>query len=320
MSIECHVNPKFKAWVRRNDPETMKRLEENLLRYGQDSAIIVDENGDILDGHSRFEILEKHNITPSVKQICDIGTDEDKEYWVLRHQTDRRNLDKAERDVMIVRAYEISMKREKFHGNQHTAKSGDRQSDGHHKSPTASKVAKDFGVSTRTVERAVAGTKTTYDGRDARLAIEQVHRDGTPEDIERLEKLMSSGATVKEIKELGSYVSRCARHERSIAGVPKGPTKKEVEELAAMPAFNHSKNWVNRVAKAVQGFETIPNQISKEMTPEDSKLVIKACEHLIMRAREIIYYCDPKHVVTVGIAKGTPEDLVVDAVYKVKEN
>ena len=32
-------------------------LRESIIRYGQRDAIIVDENGDILDGHNRFAIL-----------------------------------------------------------------------------------------------------------------------------------------------------------------------------------------------------------------------------------------------------------------------
>ena len=53
--------------VPRPTPEEKKALEESIRVHGQREPIIINENGEILDGHTRFEICSNFGVEPKYR-------------------------------------------------------------------------------------------------------------------------------------------------------------------------------------------------------------------------------------------------------------
>jgi hypothetical protein len=79
-----------------------QRLEASLLKHGQEDLIKIGHIGDqteatehfIIDGHNRYEILNKHGIDPQFYEFSVEFEDlDDAKIWMIEHQLGRRELE-----------------------------------------------------------------------------------------------------------------------------------------------------------------------------------------------------------------------------------
>jgi hypothetical protein len=96
MSAMPIIDPEFKALIPPLSEDEYKQLEQNILsaRKCRDPILLWD--GVIIDGHSRFEICEKHGVIFEAAPIC-FNSKEEAKIWIIDNQLGRRNLSKAMR-------------------------------------------------------------------------------------------------------------------------------------------------------------------------------------------------------------------------------
>ena len=89
--MQLTINESFKNLIPKLDEAEFKQLEENILAYGLLDPIKATQNYEVIDGHNRFLICQKHNIEPKAEVIN--FTDEDQaRLWIINNQLGRRNI------------------------------------------------------------------------------------------------------------------------------------------------------------------------------------------------------------------------------------
>lgn len=105
--MNIQIDPEFKALIPPLTTEEYKQLEDNILKYGVRDSIVI-WNGIIIDGHNRYEICQKHNITSfnTVEQNNLVDRNDVKE-WIIENQLGRRNISRVIRTILLAQQYEI---------------------------------------------------------------------------------------------------------------------------------------------------------------------------------------------------------------------
>lgn len=168
---ELEINPKFKDLLPPLSDEELRQLEESILSEGVREAIKVWQ-GQIVDGHNRFSICQRHDLPYPVMDMFFADEDEALE-WIYINQLARRNLSDFQRKHYVGKLYNLRKARHGGdRGNQHTG-GKERQSEtisfsqkeqnlasgnSYHlpdeMKNTAEKIAEDFGLSEKTVRTA----------------------------------------------------------------------------------------------------------------------------------------------------------------------
>lgn len=118
------IDGEFKSLIPPLTDEEYKGLEESILKDGCRDALVVWGNI-LVDGHNRYEICQKHNVSfETTKMEFD---DRDKAIeWIILNQFGRRNLPAYERARLALRLKPVIA--EKAKENLHNASGGDRRS------------------------------------------------------------------------------------------------------------------------------------------------------------------------------------------------
>ena len=160
------VDEEFQGKIPPLTDEEFKQLEQNILADGEVNTPLVVWNGTIIDGHNRWKIIQAHPEIPyKVKEM----TFKDKWEafdWMYTNQLGRRNLTETQRTFLIGKLFEA---RKHTHGgnrgNQYTEVAKRKNcvlpndTKDNHENKTAKNIAKEFGVSPRTVDAAFAYSK-----------------------------------------------------------------------------------------------------------------------------------------------------------------
>lgn len=92
MEMNLKFDPEFKALVPPLSSEEYSQLEENLKKEtNPDSIILTTWDGTLIDGHHRYEICQKHNISFRTVEKEFADRDEVK-IWIINNQLGRRNI------------------------------------------------------------------------------------------------------------------------------------------------------------------------------------------------------------------------------------
>lgn len=173
------INPRFQQLLAPLTTEEKAQLEESILANGCQSPIDV-WHGQIIDGHNRHEICQAHSLHFEIRDRSnDFESEEDVVEWMYINQLGRRNLSQNQKVLYIGELFELRKKK----------RGGDRRSEDFEiskchcdtlkneaelttsleyeidpefqKKPhqTAANIAKEFGVSPRTVTRAAKVAK-----------------------------------------------------------------------------------------------------------------------------------------------------------------
>ena len=84
-------------------PEILAQLEASIREHGVEDPIVVDEDGNTLDGHHRRLLAERLGIPYETRVVAGLSEDE-KKLFAIRRNTERRQLSKAQRALVAMRA------------------------------------------------------------------------------------------------------------------------------------------------------------------------------------------------------------------------
>lgn len=156
--MELRVDPLFRDKIRPLSGEEFKQLEENIVADGEVREPIVVWQGVIVDGHHRWQIIQKHPMIPYKVKEMDFADKYAAIVWMCRNQVGRRNLTDDQKMALIGEAYAAQKKTQGaadgFRGNQYAEVVKDHSDLLPKNSPTAAKIGKQFGVAEPTVKRA----------------------------------------------------------------------------------------------------------------------------------------------------------------------
>ena len=141
------VDKEFRKLIPPLTDEERLGLEENLLRDGcLDPVIVWSERRILLDGHNRKEICDRYGIDYDTRELSLPNRDAAAD-WIDAHQLGRRNLTPDQMSLLRGRRYN---RLKKEHGGDRKTNVSSRHFDD---LKTAGKLAREHGVSPRTVER-----------------------------------------------------------------------------------------------------------------------------------------------------------------------
>lgn len=94
--MKLKINPELQSYLAHADDWADACLERELLEDGEprDSIVVWDETDEIVDGHRRYAICQKHNLKFSVVRKSFSNIEQVKQ-WMEVTQLERRNLDRS---------------------------------------------------------------------------------------------------------------------------------------------------------------------------------------------------------------------------------
>ena len=177
------IDPEFRDKIPPLTEDEFTLLEENILSDGAVFSPLIVWDGTILDGHNRYEIIQKHpELTYAVHKLSFANRYEALS-WICKNQLGRRNLTPQQKKYLIGQRYEAEKQAVAFHGNQHTAsdESGADKKCPHQNSRhvTQSRIAKETNTSASYVREAGTFAKGVDAAEEALPGIKQEILTGT---------------------------------------------------------------------------------------------------------------------------------------------
>lgn len=171
------IDPEFRDKIPPLTEDEFSLLEENILSDGAVFSPLIVWDGTILDGHNRYEIIQKHpELTYAVHKMS-FANRYEAISWICKHQLGRRNLTPQQKKYLIGQRYEAEKQADAFHGNQHTLsdESGADKKCPHQNSRhvTQSRIAKETNTSASYVREAGTFAKGVDAAEEALPGIKQ---------------------------------------------------------------------------------------------------------------------------------------------------
>ena len=169
MPETLRIDPEFEAVIPPLTEYEFKQLTDNILAEGEVFTPIFTWNGFIVDGHHRYKIIQQH--PEVVYRVLEKAFENRYEAlsWICNNQLGRRNLSEDQKTVLIGKRYKAKKKswggkafseadRDEDTGrfvSKNTSR-GQNDPSRDYQNRTAEKIAKEMGVSPKTVKRAEA--------------------------------------------------------------------------------------------------------------------------------------------------------------------
>ncbi len=242
------IDPEFRDKIPPLTEDEFTLLEENILSDGAVFSPLIVWDGTILDGHNRYEIIQKHpELTYAVHKLSFANRYEALS-WICKNQLGRRNLTPQQKKYLIGQRYEAEKQADAFHGNQHTAsdESGADKKCPHQNSRhvTQSRIAKETNTSASYVREAGTFAKGVDAAEEALPGIKQEILTGTikptasavaavakadPEERPQL------AAALKKPKESSKSASEKPQpiYHKAAPTSPRQSTLKQIREISA---------------------------------------------------------------------------------------
>lgn len=100
------IDPEFRDKIPPLTEDEFSLLEENILSDGAVFSPLIVWDGTILDGHNRYEIIQKHpELTYAVHKLSFANRYEALS-WICKNQLGRRNLTPQQKKYLIGQRYE----------------------------------------------------------------------------------------------------------------------------------------------------------------------------------------------------------------------
>ena len=170
------IDPEFRDKIPPLTEDEFSLLEENILSDGAVFSPLIVWDGTILDGHNRYEIIQKHPELTYAVQKLDFDNRYEAISWICKHQLGRRNLTPQQKKYLIGQQYDAEKHLDFYCGNQYTLppKSGVGQIDPPQKKHgTRSRIAKETQTSDSYVKRADQFAKGVDAAEEALPGIKQ---------------------------------------------------------------------------------------------------------------------------------------------------
>ena len=115
--FQLTIDPKYLHLVPRPEKNQIRALKESMKESGQQVKIIVNAEGVILDGHTRYQICQDLGLEPKY-QIKKFKTKQDEKEFVISANLNRRQLTMFERGELLFSWWKEEKKRSKAEGGR----------------------------------------------------------------------------------------------------------------------------------------------------------------------------------------------------------
>ena len=291
--LEFKIDQEF-AEVLPTSEQRYADLEAAVLKDGFFTDPFITWNGFIIDGHTRYRIMQNHpelDLKPYEKKMDGEFADRYAVIvWIATHQLSRRNIDLNGFEWAEVhkKAYDAKKMQEKFHGNQHT-KSGEFESeltkDGEtqrsHAGETATALAEKFGMKSPSAFKHSVRTANAMDEGDK---IVPGFKDGLKSgSIKASKDAVESILNIKDEGEKKAYVTAIANGEK-----PTNPRKAKQPR----PMSSEMKDFTKKLADVVAEMETTGKAYSLDDAIRDlnsaEDMFINQVEFVLEERKEVI--------------------------------
>ena len=240
------IDPEFRDKIPPLTEDEFSLLEENILSDGAVFSPIVVWNDVILDGHNRYEIIQKHPELTYAFHTMPFANRYEAISWMCKHQLGRRNLTPQQKKYLIGQRYEAEKHIDFNCGNQHTLppKSGvDKLCPPQKQHGTRSRIAKEASVSDGYVQNASSFAKGVDAAEEVLPGIKQEILTGAIKPTETAvaavakadpEERPRLAADLKKSKADKDKKPRPAYHKAPPAGSKKAEMQKIAEISAEM--------------------------------------------------------------------------------------
>lgn len=273
------IDPEFRDKIPPLTEDEFTLLEENILSDGAVFSPLIVWDGTILDGHNRYEIIQKHpELTYAVHKLSFANRYEALS-WICKNQLGRRNLTPQQKKYLIGQRYEA----------EKMANGGDRKSDQAKSvvqiepliSPhvTRAHIANDTNTSESYVMRAGWYAQGVDAAEEALPGIKQEILTGAIKPTETAvaavakadpEERPQLAAALKKPRESGKSVSEKPQpvYHKSAPASPRRSMLKQIREISAEmerpkpPATDDS--MLNSIELEIQSFIELCDHIFQE--------------------------------------------------------
>jgi 16S rRNA G966 N2-methylase RsmD len=138
------IKKEFQDWIIPLTPEEFALLEQSILKHGVRDPLVIWRNGRdyLIDGHHRYQIIQKHNIRHFPTKIQRFDNEQQALNWIIENQLGRRNC--TPEAIAYYRG--LRYRNEKFQHGGHRKSSGTSY---HLK--TEQRISELYNVSPRTI-------------------------------------------------------------------------------------------------------------------------------------------------------------------------
>lgn len=173
--IIIKVKEEYLMLVPRPTKEERMALKEDIMLHGQHDPIVINRNGFILDGYTRYEICQELGIEVKYR-IQEFETQEEEKRYVINCNVRRRHLNAFQRVGLMYQMYvmEKELARKRHYGVENY--------DGIKKGNVGEIIGKTIGVNGLTVSKSVyimehATAEIQDKVRNGKLSIEKAYTD-----------------------------------------------------------------------------------------------------------------------------------------------
>ena len=233
------IDPEFRDKIPPLTEDEFSLLEENILSDGAVFSPLIVWDGTILDGHNRYEIIQKHpELTYAVHNMSFANRYEALS-WICKNQLGRRNLTPQQKKYLIGQRYEAE---KMAHGGERVATVQNEPLPSSHK--TRAQIADDTSTSESYVMRAGWYAQGVDAAEEALPGIKQEILTGTIKPTETAvaavakaapEERPKLAAALKKPRESGKSASEKPQpvYHKSAPASPKQSTLKQIREISA---------------------------------------------------------------------------------------
>lgn len=220
------IDPEFRDKIPPLTEDEFTLLEENILSDGAVFSPLIVWDGTILDGHNRYEIIQKHpELTYAVHKLSFANRYEALS-WICKNQLGRRNLTPQQKKYLIGQRYEA----------EKMANGGDRKSD-----QAKSVVQIEPLISPHVTRAHIANDTNTSESYVMRAGWYAQGVDAAEEALPGIKQEILTGA-IKPTETAVAAVAKADPEERpQLAAAlkkPRGSTKQESEK--SQPVYHKS--------------------------------------------------------------------------------
>lgn len=147
--MKLQIDQEFQSLIPQLKTDEFEQLEKNLLDDGCRDALMV-WNGVLVDGHNRYVICQKHNLSFSTKNIEFSGRREAIN-WIINNQLGRRNLDPAQSSYLRGKRYNVE--KQEHGGTGANRYTGLQRGQNDPSVKTADRLAAEYNLSPKTIKR-----------------------------------------------------------------------------------------------------------------------------------------------------------------------
>jgi len=108
IDLELKVNPEYKALIPELLDDEYEKLKESISKngYWEEYPIIVNDNNEILDGHSRWKACQELGVQPTIK-VKHFESKEEEMRFVIETNLNRRHLNAFQKAELALKLIEL---------------------------------------------------------------------------------------------------------------------------------------------------------------------------------------------------------------------